>query len=297
MKRRHFLAQSGLASVGGGLVSAKKTKPPTWPIVVFEKPIQTLNYDRMGEELSKMGLQGIEATIRRGGHIDPKDAETDVPKMVASLAKNGQKAIIAASNVNAADEKSAEYLRLLKANGITKYRMDYYRYDLKKDLLPQVKEATAKLKDLESMNKEIGMQALYQIHAGAKYAGSLAWDAAMMFKKVNPDYAAIAFDLRHVRVGTGLSFETALAAMRKHVRSIFVKDARWGGERSDKIKNVPLDTGIVNKKTFEAVKKGHSAMPLSLHMEWGESAIYPKEDVMEAVKNVARDAKVLKSWL
>jgi hypothetical protein len=85
--------------------------------------------------------------------------------------------------------------------------------------------------------------------------------------------------------------------MRKHVRSIFVKDARWGGERSDKIKNVPLDTGIVNKKTFEAVKKGHSAMPLSLHMEWGESAIYPKEDVMEAVKNVARDAKVLKSWL
>ena len=138
MKRRHFLAQSGLASVGGGLVSAKKTKPSNWPIVVFEKPIQTLNYDRMGEELSKMGLQGIEATIRRGGHIDPKDAETDVPKMVASLAKNGQKAIIAASNVNAADEKSAEYLRILKANGITKYRMDYYRYDLKKDLLPQV---------------------------------------------------------------------------------------------------------------------------------------------------------------
>lgn len=297
MKRRHFLAQSGLAAAGAGLVSADQTKASEWPVVVFEKPIQTLDYDRMGEELAKMGLQGIEATIRRGGHIDPKDAETEVPKMVASLAKNDHKAIIAACNVNSTDEKDANFLRILKANGITRYRMDYFRYDLKKDLLPQVKENTAKLKEIEAMNREIGVQALYQIHAGAKYAGSLAWDAAMMFDGVDPDHAAIAFDLRHIRAGSGLSFETALAAMRKHVRAIYVKDAKWGGERSDKIKNVPLDTGMVSQKTFQAVKKDHSPMPLSLHMEWGKSSIYPKNEVMEAVKNIARDAKVLKSWL
>ncbi|MEN8866174.1 MAG: hypothetical protein ABF381_11380, partial [Akkermansiaceae bacterium] len=110
----------------------------SWPIVIFEKPIQTLDYDRMGEELAKMGVQGIEATVRKGGHIEAKDAEIEVPKMVESLAKNGQKALIATCNVNSADEKNADFLRILKANGITRYRMDYFRYDLKKDLLPQV---------------------------------------------------------------------------------------------------------------------------------------------------------------
>lgn len=297
IERRTFLKRTALAATGVGLASGDRKSGGDWPVVIFEKPIQTLDYDRMGEELAKMGVQGIEATIRRGGHIDPKNAELEVPKMVAALAKNGQKAIIATTNVNAADEKNARFLRILKENGITKYRMDYFRYDLKKELIPQVKENTAKLKEVEAMNREIGVQALYQIHAGAKYAGSLAWDAAVMFDGVDPEHAAIAFDLRHIRAGTGASFETALALMGKHVRSIFVKDAKWVGERSDKIKNVPLDTGIVNQKTFDAVKKGHSVMPISLHMEWGKSPIYPKADVMEAVANVARDVKVLKKWL
>lgn len=297
MKRRRFLTQTSLAAAGTGLASAASDKKADWPMVVFEKPIQTLGYERMGEELAKMGCQGIEATIRKGGHIDPKDVEKEVPKMVAALAKNGQKAIISASNINSADKESESYLRTLKANGITKYRMDYYRYDLKKPLLPQVKDATTKLHDLAAMNKEIGVQALYQIHAGAKYAGSLAWDTAMMFEGIDPDDAAIAFDLRHVRAGTGLSFDTALAMLRKHIRSIYVKDARWSGERTNKIKNVPLDTGIVDKKTFEMVRKGQSPMPLSLHMEWGKSPIYPKQDVMEAVEHVARDIKALKSWI
>jgi sugar phosphate isomerase/epimerase len=297
MKRRHFLSQATLAATGAGLASGADSKPANWPILVFEKPIQTLDYDHMGEKLAKMGLQGIEATIRKGGHIDPKDAEVEVPKMVASLAKNGQKAMIAASNVNSVSDENARYLRVLKANGITRYRMDYFNYDLKKDLLPQVREFATLLKEIEAMNKEIGVQALYQIHAGAKYAGSLAWDAAMIFDGVNPDQAAIAFDLRHIRAGTGLSFQTALAAMKKHVRSIYVKDARWEGDRTNNLKNSPLDTGIVDRETFKAVKKGLPSMPLSLHMEWGKSAIYPKKDVMEAVENVARDAKVLKSWL
>ena len=38
-------------------------------------------------------------------------------------------------------------------------------------------------------------------------------------------------------------------------------------------------------------------MPLFLQMEWGKAPVYPKVDVMEAVANVARDVKILKSWL
>jgi len=268
-----------------------------YPIVVFEKPIQNLSYDVIGGELAKMGLQGIEATIRKGGHIDPKEAENEVPKMVASLAKNGQKALIAATNVLDVTAGSEKFLRVLKANGITRYRMDYYRYDLKKSPLAQLRENTARLKDLAAMNKELGVQSLYQIHSGYQYAGSLSWDAAIMFEKIDPDHAAVAFDLRHVRGETGKSFEMALANLRPHIRSIYVKDGIWGGERTNQQKNVPLDTGFVDKATFDKVRKGLGVMPLSLHMEWGKSQLYPKDEAMEAMKFIARDAKTLKSWL
>ena len=296
--RRKFLAQSAatLASVTAANAQKSKKKAVS-PIIVFEKPIQTLEYDRMGEILAKMGLHGIEATIRKGGHIAPEEAEEEVPKMVAALAENGQKALIAATNVSEANAASEKFLRILKVNGITKYRSNYYRYDLKKEMLPQVRENAAKLKNLAAMNKEIGVQALYQIHSGYKYAGAMSWDAALMFDGIDPDYAAIAYDLRHFRADSGLSWKTALATVKQHIRSIYVKDAVWEGERSNKLKNVPLDTGFVDKETFDAVRKGHKPMPVSLHMEWGRTSIYPKEDVMEAVEFVARDVKTLKSWL
>lgn len=267
------------------------------PIVVFEKPIQNLSYDVIGEQLAKMGIQGIEATIRKGGHIDPAKAESEIPKMVASLAKNGQQALIAATNVNEASGETEKFLRTLKANGITRYRMEYYRYDLKKSPLEQLRENVAKLRDLAAMSAEIGVQALYQIHAGAKYAGSLSWDAAIMFEKIDPDHAAVAFDLRHVRADTGKSFDLALANLRPHIRSIFVKDALWTGDRTDQLQNVPLDSGMISKAVFEKVRKGLGPMPYSLHMEWGKTQLYPKNEAMDAVELIARDVKVLKSWI
>ena len=296
--RRKFLAQSAATLASATAANAQKSKKTgVSPIIVFEKPIQTLEYDRMGEILAKMGIQGIEATIRKGGHIAPEEAEEEVPKMVAALAENGQKALIAATNVSEANAESEKFLRILKANGITKYRSNYYRYDLKKEMLPQVRENAAKLKNLAAMNKEIGVQSLYQTHSGYKYAGAMSWDAALMFDGIDPDYAAIAYDLRHFRADSGLSWKTALATVKKHIRSIYVKDAVWEGERSNKLKNVPLDTGFVDKVTFDAVRKGHKPMPVSLHMEWGRTSIYSKEDAMEAVEFVARDVKTLKSWL
>lgn len=281
---------------GLGWARAQSSAPAS-PIVIFEKPIQNLSYEVIGEELAKMGVQGIEATIRKGGHIEQDNAGEEIPKMVASLAQNGQKALIAATNVNEPNGENEKFLRILKANGITRYRMDYYRYDLKKSPLAQLRENTARLKDLAAMNKEIGMQSLYQIHSGSGNAGSLSWDAAIMFEGIDPDNAAVAFDLRHVRTDSGLSFDLALANLRPHIRSIYVKDALWGGERTNKLRNVPLDTGFVDRDTFNKVRKGLEPMPLSLHMEWGKTQLYPKEEAMEAVEFIARDVKTLKSWL
>ncbi|YCM45811.1 TIM barrel protein [Verrucomicrobiaceae bacterium 227] len=296
MNRRLFLTQSGLAAAGLGLAQGAQSDSQS-PIIVFEKAVQNLSYDVIGEHLAKMGLQGVEATIRKGGHIEPKDAESEVPKMVASLAKNGQKALIAATSVLEVNAENEKFLRILKANGITRYRMNYYRYDLKRSPLAQMREHAAKLKDLAAMNQEIGVQSLYQIHSGSKLAGSLSWDAAIMFEGINPDHAAVAFDLRHVRMDTGISFDLALANLRPHIRSIYVKDARWVGERTNKWKSVPLDTGFVDEATFNKVRKGLGPMPLSLHMEWGKTQLYPKGEAMEAMALIARDAKTLRSWL
>lgn len=284
------------------MVKAQVNKEPEgskkeWPIIAFEKHFQELDYDQMGEELAKMGVQGIEATIRKGGHIEQKDAAKEVPRMVASLAKNDQKALLVACNVSEITPENDEFLKILRENGINRYRMEYYRYDHSGDLLEQVKGFTRQANELAAYNKEHGMQAIYQLHSGHKLLGGMSWDLALLLQDIDPAEIGIGFDLRHFRTDSGLSWRTALQVARKHIRAIYVKDAVWSGKRSNKLKSVPLDTGFVDKQTFDEVRKGQDPMPISVHMEWGKAAIYPKEIVMEAIENVAQEVKTLKSWL
>lgn len=132
------------------------------------------------------------------------------------------------------------------------------------------------------MNAELGMEAIYQLHSGWKTAGSLLWDAALIFEELNPKHFGLGFDLRHTKTDGGRSWEMTERLARKHISAIYVKDTKWGGNRSNKLVNAPLGTGFVTEKMFNQVRKSLSPMPISLHMEWGKHQLYPAETAREA---------------
>ena len=117
-ERRAFLKQALAAGALAGTARAEKKGPSEdWPIVLFEKPVQALSYDEIGERLAEMGFDGIEATIRKGGHIDPSKAAKEVPAMLKSLGKSGLHTVIAETSVTGADKATEELLEVLKDNG------------------------------------------------------------------------------------------------------------------------------------------------------------------------------------
>ena len=91
--------------------------------------------------------------------------------------------------------------------GISQYRMSYYRYDLKKAIKPQLSDIKAKLVDLADMNKDIGIQAIYQNHSGSSYFGAPLWDLHACLQGIDKTYVAAAFDIGHATVdGKSLKF-------------------------------------------------------------------------------------------
>ena len=296
-ERREFLKQVIAAGTLAGLARAEgQARPEPWPILLFEKPVQALSYDEIGEQLASMGAHGIEAAIRKGGHIEPANADREIPGMLKSLAKSGLHTVVAATDVSDSDSKTEDFLKVLKGHGITQYRMTHYRYDRKSSPMDQVAGFREKFLRLAELNGKLGMQGLYQLHSGPVFVGSLVWDVVGMLNGINPNALGLAYDLRHTRNDTGSSWKQAAAIAKDHIRSIYVKDAKWVGERSNEQVNVPLDTGFVNQEIFDHVSKGLKPMPLSLHMEWGKHPIYPKETAREAWPMIRRDMEVLKKW-
>ena len=303
MTRRDFVAASASAAATWAVqpstsVAQQRLTEPDWPVAIFEKAIQSLGYDDLADAVDRIGADGIEAAIRPGGHIEPAVAAEEVPRMVEALGRKGKRVIIAATHVNRADAPETEsFLRTLKQNGIHYYRTGYYRYDPGQPLKRQVQEFAAMARDLAALNNEVGILGVYQNHAGAKYLGSLAWDLAYILNDVNPDALGVALDLRHLRADTGTSWKTAVAALKPHIRAIFVKDALWTGPRTDVVHNVPLGQGFATKEVFDFVRQGLSPMPLSIHMEHMAHGILEPSEIPEGIKAYQNDVAVLRSWL
>ena len=302
--RREFLWQTltTSAAVVAGLrtrySAAGETAPTNWPIAIFEKVFEALNYEELADAIAEIGADGVEATIRPGGHIEPAVAADEVPKMTEALAKRGKRIVIAATHIRSVDEPYTEtLLRTFKSLGITHYRLGHFYFDNEQPLKKQVVEYAAKCRDLAALNKEVGVQGLYQNHSGAKFLGALAWDAAQMLDGIDPDALGMALDLRHLRAETGPSWKTAVRVVKPHIRSIYLKDAVWAGERSDKLKNVPLDTGFVNGKMFAFVREGLPPMPLCIHMEYLGYRVFEKHEIPSAIKAHQNDIAALRRWL
>lgn len=292
--RREFISRSlltGLAAVSAiPMAHAEKQSKKEYRICAFEKFLQELSYDELADVIAELGFVGIEATVRNKGHVQPERVEEDLPKLVEALKKRNLEVTTMATDVlNPSEPLSEKVLRTAKGSGIKSYRMGFYKYDLKKRILPQLDEIRPQVKELAAFNRELGVTALYQNHSDAKYVGATLWDMFGLLKDIPKDEIGLAFDIRHATIEAGLSWPVIYDVVKPHIGALFVKDFQWDGRKT---KHVPLGTGRVDPKFFNMVKADGFDGPISLHVEY-----LHKAGTQANIEALRRDLKVLRKWL
>jgi sugar phosphate isomerase/epimerase len=298
LSRRKFVATTGAAAAwvaGGGLAAAaessKGVKNREHKICAFEKPLQGLSYDELADFLAELGFNGVEATVRAGGHVLPEHAEEDLPRMVRALNKRGIEMTVLTSDINSVSSPHADrVLRIAAKLGVKRYRMLWYRYDLKKPVAAQLEEIRPKLSELAAMNRKLGVTALYQNHSGAQYVGSALWDSYSLIKEFDPKEIGLAYDIHHATVEGGLNWPVQFNLVRSHIQTVYVKDFVWDNR---KVKDVPLGQGKVDPAFFTLLKQSDFDGPISMHVEYLESG-HDRKELADAFK---KDFGTLKSWL
>ena len=296
LERREFLgsALAAGAALAAGLpiraaVAAEPGKTAN-PICVFIKLIQSLSYEELADTVADMGCDGIEATVRRGGYIAPEKAPDELPKLVEALQKRNLKVTMITTDILRADEPNTRpLLKTAVQLGIPMYRMGFYRYDLKRPVMPQLEALAAPVKELAALNRELGIQAVYQNHSGPDNVGAAVWDFYSLIKDIPKQEIALAFDIRHATIEAGLSWPTVYNAMLPCIGAVYVKDFAWTGRD---VKHVPLGEGRVDPKFFRQLKADNFTGPISLHVEYlGDGS------TQENVAALRRDLATLRSWL
>ncbi|MFT5299289.1 MAG: sugar phosphate isomerase/epimerase [Mariniblastus sp.] len=249
-----------------GLSSAPPLDAKTSPICVFTKPFNSLSFNEMAERIAELGFEGIEAPIRKGGHVEPAEVPDKLPALVEALKKCGLEISIMTSDINdASDPLSVQTLKVAASLGIKRYRMKYFKYDLKRPVSEQLEAWRPKFRELADLNRELGIRALYQNHAGKNTLGAPLWDLKSVLKGIKPTEIGVAYDIRHAVVEGGKSWPITFDMIRAHIDSIYVKDFVW---ESGKLKNVPLGDGQVPQEFFRLLAKTDFSGPISLHEEY-----------------------------
>ncbi|MFT5128997.1 MAG: sugar phosphate isomerase/epimerase [Rhodothermales bacterium] len=294
VSRRESIEILGSGVVALTAASVLGAQKPAQQICFFTKMFQKLSFDELAQLTTGLGFGGVEATIRPKGHIEPEAVPDQLPQMVEALKKQGRELSIMASGINSVSpgQHTESVLKTAAALGVKRYRMSYFRYNLRKPLKSQLVEFKAQLKDLVALNQELGIQALYQNHAGKDIVGAPIWDICDLIEEFPREAISLAFDIRHAVVEGGYAWQVNARRAMPLAASVYVKDFVWKGAKAQ---NVPLGEGRVQKSFFRDFDIANFAGPVSLHVEYVERSA---PDVAELGKAAyAKDFETLKSFL
>lgn len=252
----------------------------------------------LADHVASLGFAGIEAPIRPGGHVLPERVADELPGFVSTLVKSNIQLTILTSAIDSVSpaQHTETILRTAAQLGIKFYRMNWFKYDLKKPITPQLSEIRAKMKDLLALSRELGIRPLSQNHNGPAYVGAAIWDLESIMRDLPPDDWGFAYDIMHASVVGGTSWEIQYRLARPRIGAAFFKDFTWAGKL--KPATCPLGEGMAaGPELAKLLRESGFAGPVVLHFEYLKAQkITNAAEAKLAHEAGARDLAKLRDW-
>ena len=328
--RRDFLKNVAAAGAVVSLpVQGSSGAPADKPRVqtcYFSKHLQWLGWEQMAETAAELGFDGIDLTVRDGGHVLPERVKEDLPKVAAIVRKTGLDIPMITAGIEDIHSPHAEdILRTASGMGIHRYRWGWFSWsdtrqlpDLSRlqanpgtpprlliDVPGRLAELKPRVAELAEMNKKLNVCAMYHNHSGP-LVGAPVWDLWVLLKDYDARWVGSNFDIAHATVEGGFGgWADSTRLMAPFIRGTAIKDFKWGKNAKGQWEPMwcPLGEGMVNFRAFLAMlKESGFSGPVQLHSEYplggaengNKTLTLPKATVLAAIR---KDLATLKGWM
>ena len=243
-------------------------------VVMFSKHLQELSIIDAGRAAVDIGFDGLDLTVRPGGHVTPDGVEDTLPGAVETLRAVGAEVAMITTAITDADDDAKAIFRAAKAAEIKHMKLGYWRYQGFGKLAGQVAEVRKCLARIEPLAQEAGVTACLHNHSGDDMTASSHVMAALL-DGFDPNALGAYIDPGHMTVEGGRSgWKIGMDAVHKRIRMMALKDFGWFRSEADgqvkwSQKLVPLSAGIVRwDEVFECLAQIEFDGVVSFHSEY-----------------------------
>lgn len=235
----------------------------------FSKHLPDLKVDALAAAVIDMGYDGIDLTVRPGGHVLPDRAMDDLPRAIDTIRAKGTRVeMITTGLVSASDPTARPIMQAAAKAGVKLVKPGYWKYTLK-DVRAEVGSMVKDVAALATLAREHGVELGVHNHTGN--IGASIWDIAPHMDTLDARSVGYYFDPRHAVVeGGGVGWKTATLLVAPRLKMIAVKDFYWEKQGGAwKIKSCPMGEGMVEWPWFaNAIVASKFAGPISVHFEY-----------------------------
>ena len=301
MDRREFLATLSAAALAGCSTGAVRrgasARLAASEFHVFSKMFQppvVETPEKLCELMKGAGYDGIQWTVRKGGHVEPAEAAANLPRLVKIAEGFGLKCRSICTDITAdaagkpgLTPGSETVLKVAADCGVEMFRPAYFFYDAKTETFSQsLDRIRGGFAALARLAARTGVKATYQNHSswGPSVFGGLVWDVYECIRDLDPADIGLEYDPMHAFFETNLSWSHGLELVAPWIASVDLKDFYYQSDPKNpkkmKKQMVAAGDGVVPwaeaKKLFDA----NGVRPLYvLHFEYD----FDKTDLKKTV--------------
>ncbi len=319
INRRNFINQSSkMAAVAAGATfvasttttatksasakSIRTAKKTDTQVGAFTKSFQDRSIPEVCRIFKKIGLDGLDLTVRKGGHIDPKNVKAELPQAAAAAKAEGVELLFLTTGITENNQEAETLLAAAEKIGIDRIKLGYFRYKQFGTLAKQIEMVKKSLASIIKLTKKYHIKPCVHIHSNSLIPshGTLCYQLLQDFDP--KEIGAYVDTLHMVKEGAGDGWRQGLDLLAPWVSMCAVKNFSFEQDKNNKrdkqgqmiwhTKTVPVADGISPIPKFVArLKQIGFHGPYSLHSEYKGRHSFVNMNTKSCIIQTEKDIK------